>query len=157
MGAGALFFNKDNELLIVKPSYKNYWSIPGGTVDQDESPRQACAREIKEEIDLDVDTLRFLAVDYNSRESEEKNESLQFIFYGGVLSDELISKIKLDGKELIEYRFVPFSIPQHRHLMLPKTHLLSLTSSQLTQYTWKGLVVVETHSFVLTWNSFKYL
>jgi predicted aspartyl protease len=25
------------------------------------------------------------------------------------LSDELISKIKLDGKELIEYRFVPIS------------------------------------------------
>lgn len=109
MGAGALFFNKDNELLIVKPSYKDYWSIPGGTVDQDESPRQACAREIKEEIDLDIHTLRFLAVDYNSRESEEKNESLQFIFYGGILTDELISKIKLDGKELIEYRFVPIS------------------------------------------------
>lgn len=109
MGAGALFFNKDNELLIVKPSYKDYWSIPGGTVDQDESPRHACAREIKEEIDLNIDILRFLAVDYNSRENEEKNESLQFIFYGGILSDESISKIKIDGKELLEYRFVPIS------------------------------------------------
>jgi len=29
---------------------KDHWSIPGGAVDDNESPKQACAREIKDEV-----------------------------------------------------------------------------------------------------------
>lgn len=47
MGVGALFLNDKNEILIVKPSYKDHWSVPGGVVDENESPRQACIREVK--------------------------------------------------------------------------------------------------------------
>jgi len=31
---------------------------------------------------------------------------LQFIFYGGKLDEEEIKKIKIDGKEIVEYKFV---------------------------------------------------
>ncbi|MBU6427215.1 NUDIX hydrolase [Patescibacteria group bacterium] len=109
MGAGALFLNDDEEVLIVKPSYKDHWSIPGGTVDDNESPKAACIREIKEEINLDASHVTFLCVDYSPRESDEKNESLRFIFYAGVLTDSEISNIKLDNKELVEFRFAPVS------------------------------------------------
>lgn len=106
MGSGVIFLNENDEVLIVKPSYKDHWSIPGGTVDDNESPRQTAIREVKEEIGLTIESIRFLCIDYSSKESDEKNESLQFIFYGGVLSDDKISIIKLDDKELVEFRFV---------------------------------------------------
>lgn len=109
MGAGSLFLNEAGEILVVKPSYKDHWSIPGGTVDDNESPKEACIREIKEEIGLDMDHITFLCVDYTPREGDEKSESLQFIFYGGVLNESAISGIKLDGKELIQYHFVPIN------------------------------------------------
>lgn len=105
MGAGALILNDKNEIFIVKPSYKDQWSIAGGVVNDNESPRDACIREVKEEIDIDLKNVKFLCVDYTSSNGE-KGESLQFIFFGGRLNQNEIENIKLDGKEIIEYRFM---------------------------------------------------
>lgn len=33
IAAGVLFFDNKGELLIVKPSYKNHWSVPGGVIE----------------------------------------------------------------------------------------------------------------------------
>lgn len=106
MGAGALILNENNEILIVKPGYKDYWSIAGGVIDENESPKDACIREVKEEIGIDLKQAIFLCVDYNSN-VEEKGDSLQFIFFGGKLSDNEIKEIKLDKKEIIECKFLP--------------------------------------------------
>jgi hypothetical protein len=38
MAAGALFFNHRDEILILKPTYRDDWLIPGGVVELDESP-----------------------------------------------------------------------------------------------------------------------
>jgi len=103
MGAGAFIFNEKGELLVVKPTYKNYWSIPGGVVDVDESPRHACIREVKEEIGIDITDVGFVAVDY-LEDAEGKGENLQFTFYGGVLKNE--QKVTIDNKEIGEYKFV---------------------------------------------------
>ncbi len=48
MSAGALFLHKDT-ILVVKPSYLDYWLPPGGGVEAGESPKEACIREIREE------------------------------------------------------------------------------------------------------------
>jgi ADP-ribose pyrophosphatase YjhB (NUDIX family) len=104
MAAGVMFFNQNGELLILKPIYKDGWTIPGGIVDQDESPRECCQREIKEEISLDIKELAFVCVDYKHKQGY--SESLQFMFYGGILREEQIEKIKLDRKELSEFKFV---------------------------------------------------
>ncbi len=105
MGAGVLFFDDAGRLLIVKPTHKDHWSVPGGTVDANESPQAAAEREVKEELGLEVRT-RFLCVDYVHATSE-KSENLQFIFDGGVLTSEQIEQIRLDENELGEWRFAP--------------------------------------------------
>lgn len=104
MAAGAFIFDADGRVLVVKPTYKDTWSIPGGVVDRDESPRAACIREICEEIGLDIPVGPLICVDYSSG-GGEKDESLQFIFYGGTLDDESIRQITLDEKEIAEFRF----------------------------------------------------
>jgi ADP-ribose pyrophosphatase YjhB (NUDIX family) len=106
MGVGALILNERNELLIIKPSYKDHWSTPGGTVDENESPRNACIREVKEEVGLEIKDPKFLCVDWSSP-SGEKGESLQFIFFGGVLSEEQVKNIKLAPREISEHKFLP--------------------------------------------------
>jgi len=107
MGVGVLIFNNKEEVLIVKTSYKDHWSMVGGVVDEDESPRSACKREIKEEIGIDLKEVKFLSIDYRP-DYKNRGESLQFIFSGGILNDEEIKNIKLDGKEVIDYKFVKF-------------------------------------------------
>jgi ADP-ribose pyrophosphatase YjhB (NUDIX family) len=66
MASGVIFFNEAGKALIVKPSYKDYWSVPGGVINKDESPRNAALREVNEEIGLDLKSMRFLCLDYMS-------------------------------------------------------------------------------------------
>ncbi len=107
VAAGALFFNDKKELLLVKPTYKDYWSIPGGVSEAEESPKEACVREVKEELGFDCNIGKLLCVDY--KEDKIKGESLQFIFYGGTLNPEQTDKISLPPEEIREYRFVPIN------------------------------------------------
>jgi ADP-ribose pyrophosphatase YjhB (NUDIX family) len=107
MAAGALIFNKEGELLLVKISYKDYWSIPGGVIEENESPKEGCVREVREEIGLELKETRFLCVDYTGADDgKNKDESLQFIFSGGQLTDKETKNIKIDEKEITEYRFI---------------------------------------------------
>lgn len=104
MGAGCLFFNEKNEVLLVKPNYKPGWEIPGGVVENNESPKQCCQREVLEEIGLNREIGRLLALDYNSP-NDPKTESLMFVFDGGVLSEADIAAIHLPANELSEFDF----------------------------------------------------
>jgi 8-oxo-dGTP diphosphatase len=104
MGSGALFFNQKGELLLVEPSYKPTWEIPGGVVEAHESPKSCCEREIAEELGLSLTVGRLLCVDYNAT-TPERLESLMFIFDGGTLNDETIALIRLQADELLSFRF----------------------------------------------------
>lgn len=105
MGAGALFRNTQRQILMVVPSYKPVWEIPGGVVEYDESPYEACKREVEEELGLQLPLYQMLCVDYNTP-TPEKSESLMFIFYGGDLTDATIQRIAVDGKEIVDYEFM---------------------------------------------------
>ncbi|QQS60356.1 NUDIX hydrolase [Candidatus Falkowbacteria bacterium] len=105
MGSGIILLNEHNEILLTKSPYKDYWTVPGGSVDENESPRRACIREIKEEIGLDILDVRFMCVDYQN--NSEKGESLQFLFYGGILTQQQIHAITLQEEEISEYTFLP--------------------------------------------------
>lgn len=105
MAAGALFRNALGEILLVKPTYRPDWLIPGGITEADESPRQGCAREAREEIGLEVAIGRLLCIEYLPREGP-KTETVQWVFDGGVLNAAQIAAISLQAGELSEYRFV---------------------------------------------------
>jgi len=105
MAAGVLFFNEKDEILILKPNYKETWNIPGGIVEGDESPMRAAIREVKEELGLEISEPEFLCVNYVSHSGEE-NESLQFLFKGGTLDSEQIGSFKIPNDEIIDYKFV---------------------------------------------------
>ena len=42
VGAGVLFRDGAGRVLLVKPTYKNGWEIPGGYVERGESPPLGC-------------------------------------------------------------------------------------------------------------------
>lgn len=141
MASGVIIFNNKNELLIVKPSYKDHWSIPGGVIGDNESPRQAAIRETKEEVGIDIKKCRLLSIDYVSNENE-KGESLQFIFYGGKLKTAEIDKIKIDNDEIVEYKFV--NIKDAMKLFGgPKRNLVSRLSKCLEALKNKTAVYLE--------------
>jgi len=111
MASGALFFEsqKMDKVLIVKPTYKNYWEIPGGVVEAEESPLQACIRECEEELGIVLGTgIKLSSVDYVS-DTDGKGDRIMYIFNGGVLDEASVKKIILQEKELSEFCFVDVS------------------------------------------------
>ncbi|MGZ7443076.1 NUDIX domain-containing protein [Paenibacillus sp. TH7-28] len=58
LGVGAVILNERGEILLVhrnREPEKDTWSIPGGKVDPYETMESCVVREIKEEVDLDVE------------------------------------------------------------------------------------------------------
>ena len=107
MGVGCLLFNDKSQMLILKPTYRDNWLLPGGVIEKDESPRQACIREVKEETNLDIQPSKLLCVDYVSIEKSDRTfkiESVQFVFLGGTISS--IDKIKLPKQEISRYQIL---------------------------------------------------
>jgi 8-oxo-dGTP diphosphatase len=110
MAAGVLLFDKRNNILILKPIYKKSWSIPGGVVEKNESIFSAAARECQEETGLKIFDLQLVCVDYMTPHATEyptKAENIQFLFYGGILTDKQINKIRLQLEEISEHAFKP--------------------------------------------------
>jgi 8-oxo-dGTP pyrophosphatase MutT (NUDIX family) len=55
-GAAAIVFDPDGRVLVVKENYGRYrWSLPGGAVEDGETPEQACVREAREETGAEVE------------------------------------------------------------------------------------------------------
>ena len=107
VSAGVLLFNNRQELLILNTtSYKDHWEIPGGIVEADESPRQACLREIKEETGLSLKQARLLVIDYKMLR-DRITDSFQMIFYGGTLTRKKIQQIRLPKSEASDFKFLP--------------------------------------------------
>lgn len=59
--AGAIII-KDNKFLLLKRNtavFKNYWNLPGGSVDKGETLKKAVKREVKEETNLSFKPMFF--------------------------------------------------------------------------------------------------
>ena len=108
--AGALIFDEAGRLLILKPNYKQGWTIPGGQVDADgESPWDACRRETLEECGLEIVDGRLVCVDFlaprpQRPDSAHRPGGVRFLFDCGTFSDERLKMITLQAEEIDEYR-----------------------------------------------------
>ena len=102
--AGALIFDERGRLLIANPTYKAHWTIPGGIMEADgETPWEACRREVREEVGLEVADGRLVAVDF-LRPKPSKPGGMRFLFDCGVLPDPVLASITLQEEELSEHR-----------------------------------------------------
>src|SRR4051812_29241795 len=99
MGSGALFLDEENRVSLVNPTYKPQWETPGGIVEQDESPRATCMREVTEELGLVRPIERLLCISYIASH-HDRTEALMFIFWGGILTAPEIARIRLPAAEL---------------------------------------------------------
>lgn len=104
--AGALIFDSARRLLILKPTYKKGWTIPGGQIDADgESPWEACRREAAEECGVELQHGRLVCVDY-LRPKPNRPGGVRFLFDCGTVSDDQLAGITLQEAEIQAHRLV---------------------------------------------------
>ena len=105
-GAAALFRDAEGRVLLVEPNYREGWALPGGTIESDdgETPRQGVRRETLEEIGLDRELGRLLAVDWVH--GTGRPPLVAYLYDGGVLGEDEFKAIRLQEEELLSWRLV---------------------------------------------------
>jgi ADP-ribose pyrophosphatase YjhB (NUDIX family) len=105
--AGALLFDERGRLLVLNPTYKRRWTIPGGQLEADgETPWQACRRETREECGIEIERGRLVCVDFRPPKPPRRPGGLRFVFHCGVLGNDRLEMISLQAAEISEYRLV---------------------------------------------------
>jgi 8-oxo-dGTP diphosphatase len=104
VSADVLFRDENGRILLVDPRYKPDWDLPGGMAEANEPPLNAARREVREELGIEYAGGPLLVVDWVSPHGPW-DDSLAFIFDGGVLTVEDQARISLDEGELAGYQF----------------------------------------------------
>jgi 8-oxo-dGTP diphosphatase len=107
VSAGALIFDQAGRLLILKPTYKSGWTIPGGVMEPDgETPWDACRREVREECGIEVHGGRLACVDFHPGRPGHPG-GIRFLFDCGPADAAVLAAITLQPEEISEYRLEP--------------------------------------------------
>jgi len=118
VAAGAVITDERGRVLLVKPNYRDLWSVPGGICEFGEPPQAGCGRELTEELGLAIGVGRLLVTDWGQPHGMRARPMMHFIFDGGRLTDP--AGIVVQQSELDGYRFTgPDELPDY----LPPTGL----------------------------------
>ncbi|MBO0788724.1 MAG: NUDIX hydrolase, partial [Actinobacteria bacterium] len=102
-----MIFDEGGRLLILKPTYKSGWTIPGGVMEADgETPWQACRREVREECGIELRGGRLACVDFR-RPRQGKPGGVRFLFDCGVIGSDRLAAIRLQPEEISAWRLEP--------------------------------------------------
>ncbi|MGW7517827.1 NUDIX domain-containing protein [Streptomyces sp. NPDC054796] len=91
-------------LLLVNPTYKAGWDLPGGMAEANESPLAAVMRELDEELGAEVTSQGLLCVDWVEPHGPW-DDLLAFVFDGGVLNPSQAARLTPRDAEVSEHRF----------------------------------------------------
>lgn len=93
--AGAILLDNSNKILLIHrntPKLKQ-WELPGGKMEHGELPNETAIRELKEELDIEIDILNYIGF----KEFEDNGIILKYHWYK--------SSIKKGCPKLMEEKF----------------------------------------------------
>lgn len=106
MAVGVIFRDSEHRVLLVEPTYRDRWQLPGGVVEADESPATAATREVAEELGLDLPIGRPLVIRWLGPTDDDPHGVVVFDYDGGHLPTEAVARIQVPPDELRGSRFV---------------------------------------------------
>ncbi|MEV0611065.1 NUDIX hydrolase [Polymorphospora rubra] len=114
VSADVILRDPDNRLLLVDPSYKPDWDLPGGMAEANEPPHETVRRELAEELGLDLHPGPLLCIDWVAPH-DPWDDLLAFVFDGGQLTRQQVAALSPRDGELVAYEFCTIE-QAHRRL-----------------------------------------
>ncbi len=103
--AGGIIRDQQGRILVVKPSYRAGWLLPGGLVEAQETPANTLRREALEEVGITPTLMRLLCIDLLPPENGF-SESVHFLFECAPVHIDGNTCLPADGVEILEARFL---------------------------------------------------
>ena len=143
--AGALIWDRKGRLLILAPTYKSGWTIPGGMLEADgETPWEACRRETREECGLDVIAGRLACVDF-LRPRPGRPGGMRFLFDCGALKAKAFDAVTLQADEISDFQLAELRTALTLLSGPLRRRVGAACKSPTTQYLEDGRPVSDVH------------
>ncbi|MDX6738693.1 NUDIX hydrolase [Actinocorallia sp. A-T 12471] len=104
VGADALIRDPEGRILLVDPTYKPGWDLPGGMSEANESPTDTITRELSEELGLTLTPGPLLCLDWVPPHGPW-DDSLMFLFDAGTLTNTEAAAITCTSLEIARFAF----------------------------------------------------
>ena len=104
VAADAFIRDEAGRVLIVDPTYKEGWDLPGGMIEANEAPKAGLLRELSEELGISRPLGRPLVIEWVDAHGPW-DDQIVMVFDGGVMSKAEIAGILISDPELAAWRF----------------------------------------------------
>jgi 8-oxo-dGTP pyrophosphatase MutT (NUDIX family) len=108
VAADVLIRDQAGLILLVEPTYKDFWDLPGGMAEANEPPRAAAERELREELGLGAHVGRPLVLDWDGPHGPW-DDQLVFVFDSDALTDAQVANLRVIDPELASFAFLPLA------------------------------------------------
>jgi len=118
IGVKVVVKSSDGRVLVVKPTYKPTWQLPGGVVEAGEGPKAAAKRELQEETGIVCSEIELKLVDLVFRADQD----VLLLLYELLPAQDSEQNITVQDAELETYEWIA---PQDVLARLPKYYSAS--------------------------------
>jgi mutator protein MutT len=113
--AGAVIFNDKGEVLLLKHRFRagSGWGLPGGFMEKGEQPIDALRRELREEIDLEVEDVEVFAA-----RAFKKPKQVEVLFRARANAQVKSQTIEVERAEWFALDSLPQGLPRDQRVYI---------------------------------------
>jgi NAD+ diphosphatase len=103
---GVIIENDNNEILLVKRKVdpmKGYWDFAGGFIDPGESLEESCKREIREELNVEIEITKIIGAYADSY----VYQNIEIPTIGIVVTAKITEGIPTPSDDISDYKYFP--------------------------------------------------
>lgn len=90
------------EVLLIKRKkepYKDFWALPGGFLEIEETPLEGARRELIEETNLDIEVLKEVGT-FGDIDRDPRGRTITIVFYTFIHDNQQVAQPKSDAAEV---------------------------------------------------------